>query len=55
LVIAGTHDVATPPADSRYLAEHIPGARMVELDGAHLSNIEAASAFNEALVTFLTT
>jgi 3-oxoadipate enol-lactonase len=55
LVIAGTHDVATPPADSRYLAERIPGARMVELDGAHLSNIEAASAFNEALVTFLTT
>ena len=55
LVIAGTHDVATPPADSHYLAERIPGARMVELDGAHLSNIEAALAFNDALVSFLTT
>ena len=53
LVIAGTHDAATPPADGRFLAERIPGARIVELDAAHLSNIEAAPAFNAALASFL--
>lgn len=53
LVIVGTHDAATPPSDGRFLAERIPGARMVELDAAHLSNIEAAPAFNAALASFL--
>ncbi len=40
LVISGTHDAATTPANGRYLAEHIAGARYAELDAAHLSNIE---------------
>ncbi len=53
LVIAGTHDPATPPAMGRSIAETIPGARYVELPAAHLSNIEAASAFNQAVVEFL--
>ena len=53
LVIAGTHDAATPPADGRYLAETIRDARYVELPAAHLSNIEAAPAFSAALVDFL--
>ena len=53
LVIVGTQDGATPPADGRFLAERIPGARLVELDAAHLSNIEAAPAFNAALASFL--
>jgi 3-oxoadipate enol-lactonase len=53
LVIAGTHDGATPPADGRFVTERIPGARLVELDAAHLSNIEAAPAFNAALASFL--
>ena len=53
LVIAGTHDAATPPADGRYLAEAIRDARYVELPAAHLSNIEAAPAFTAALVDFL--
>jgi 3-oxoadipate enol-lactonase len=39
----------------RYLGETIPGARYVELPAAHLSNIEAASAFNEAVSEFLST
>lgn len=55
LVIAGVHDAATPPADGRYLAERIPGARLVEVEGAHLSNIEAAAAFTAAVVSFLDT
>jgi 3-oxoadipate enol-lactonase len=53
LVIVGSHDGATPPADGRFLAERIPGARLIELDAAHLSNIEAAPAFNAALASFL--
>jgi 3-oxoadipate enol-lactonase len=53
LVIVGSHDVATPPADGRFLADRVPGARCVELDSAHLSNIEAAEPFTEAVAAFL--
>jgi 3-oxoadipate enol-lactonase len=53
LVISGTHDVATPPADGRFLAERIRGARLVELDAAHLSNVEAAEPFTAAVLAFL--
>ncbi|HTQ07086.1 MAG TPA: 3-oxoadipate enol-lactonase [Polyangiaceae bacterium] len=55
LVVAGTHDRATPPSEGRWLAQQIAGARYVELDAAHLSNIEAAAAFNACLLEFLTT
>ena len=54
LVISGTHDVATPTADGRRMAEVIPGARYVELDAAHISNVEAPAAFNIAVMDFLT-
>jgi 3-oxoadipate enol-lactonase len=53
LVIAGTHDVSTTPADARFLAERIAGSRVVELPVAHISNIEAAAAFTAAVATFL--
>jgi 3-oxoadipate enol-lactonase len=53
LVIAGTHDPATPPADGRFLAQEIPGARYVELNAAHLSNIEDQDRFNSELAAFL--
>ncbi len=53
LVVAGGYDAATPPADGRFLAEHIDSARYVELDTAHLSNIEAAVAFTDRLLAFL--
>jgi 3-oxoadipate enol-lactonase len=55
LVITGIHDLATPAADGRFLAERIKGATCVELDAAHLSNIEAAPAFTAALLAFLDT
>jgi len=55
LVITGSHDLATPAADGRFLAERIKGATCVELDAAHLSNIEAAPAFTAALLAFLAT
>lgn len=53
LVISGTHDPATPPADGRFLSQQIPGARYIELDAAHLSNIEDHVRFNQELATFL--
>jgi 3-oxoadipate enol-lactonase len=53
LVIAGAHDPATPPADGRFLAEKIKGARYVELSAAHLSNIEDHDRFNEEVSAFL--
>jgi 3-oxoadipate enol-lactonase len=39
LVIAGRHDPATPPADGRALSDAISGARYVELEASHLSNV----------------
>ncbi|HYW91200.1 MAG TPA: 3-oxoadipate enol-lactonase [Gammaproteobacteria bacterium] len=53
LVIAGSHDVATPPADGRALAAGIGGARYRELQAGHLSNIEAAGAFTQTVLDFL--
>jgi 3-oxoadipate enol-lactonase len=53
LVIAGTQDGATPPADTRRIADAVPGARYVELDASHLSNVEQAAAFNQAVLGFL--
>jgi 3-oxoadipate enol-lactonase len=53
LVIAGSNDMATPQALSEFLAGAIPGARFVSLPTAHLSNIEASSAFTAAVLAFL--
>jgi len=53
LVIAGEHDPSTPPADGRFIADRIPGARYTELPAAHLSNIEARDAFNATVLGFL--
>lgn len=53
LVISGTHDVTATPEDGKRLAASIPGARYVELDAAHLCNVEAAGAFNGAVLEFL--
>ena len=54
LVITGNQDAATPAADGRSLAQQIPGARYVELNAAHISNIEASEQFTSELIKFLT-
>ncbi len=54
LVIAGSHDPATPATDGRFLAERIEGAGYRELDSAHLSNLEQTARFNRELQEFLT-
>jgi 3-oxoadipate enol-lactonase len=53
LVISGAHDPATPPQDGRFIAQQIPAARYVELNAAHLSNIEDQDRFNHELAAFL--
>lgn len=53
LVITGSHDVATPPAEGEWLREQISGATLVELPATHLSNVEQAAAFTTAVGEFL--
>jgi len=53
LIISGTHDLATTPADGQFLEGKIRGARYVELSSAHLSNIEARDDFNRTVLGFL--
>ena len=54
LVIVGQRDPATTPEAGAYLASAIRDAKLVTLDAAHLSNIEAEAAFNKAIAAFLT-
>jgi len=53
LIIAGTHDPATTPADGHFLESKIRGAKYAELPTAHLSNIEACDEFNRTVLGFM--
>jgi 3-oxoadipate enol-lactonase len=53
LVIAGHHDLPTPPDHARLIADSIQGASLVTLDAAHLSNVEAQADFTKAVLDFL--
>ena len=53
LVVAGSRDPSTPPEVTGKVAELIPGARLVVLEAAHLSNIEQADAFTREVLAFL--
>ena len=52
LVVAGSHDEATPPAQSLQLCEGIAGARLVSLEAAHQCAFEQPDAFCEAWLDF---
>ena len=52
-VIAGEYDPATTLDDGRFLQSQIPGATLVPLPVAHISNVEAAAQFNRAVIEFL--
>jgi 3-oxoadipate enol-lactonase len=52
LVIAGTHDVVTPPADGKFMAVGIPEAQYAEMNASHLSNIEDAANFTSTIMYF---
>ncbi len=53
LVISGTGDIPTPPSDGKFLHSQIQDSEYLELDAAHLSNQEQASAYTAALLKFL--
>jgi len=53
LVICGSQDATSPPAAARVMAAGIAEARCLELPSAHLSNLNAAAAFNAAVMGFL--
>ena len=54
LVVHGSRDVLAPVEAGRWLARHIPGARMVELaDAAHLPFFTHREAFLAALEPFI--
>ena len=53
LIVAGSEDRSTPPADSEILRDNIADAHMEMLEAAHLANVERAEEFTELLVDFL--
>jgi 3-oxoadipate enol-lactonase len=53
LVVSGTHDPGAPPADGHFLQKSISGAIYAEVPASHISNIEARSDFNQAVLSFL--
>ena len=55
LVIYGASDFVIPLPDAHFLANQIRGAAELELDAAHLSNVEQAESFTEAVSKFLST
>lgn len=55
LIVVGEEDLPTPPEESSYMAERIPGARFSTISQAgHLSNLEQPAGFNRILQSFLT-
>ena len=54
LILVGAEDAITPVADSEKMHQAIAGSSLVVLDHAgHVSNIERARQFNDALLHFL--
>ena len=54
LVVIGTHDPATPPADGHAIRDRVPDAELLTLDAAHLANVERPDAFTDGVLAFLT-
>lgn len=53
LVIAGSEDPATPPAEGEAIAAVIAGARFALVHGAHLANLERPDDYLSILLDFL--
>jgi 3-oxoadipate enol-lactonase len=52
--VVGSEDDLTPITDAQMLADGVPGAELVVVDGAaHLPNLERPGAFNAALERLL--
>jgi 3-oxoadipate enol-lactonase len=53
LVVIGSKDPATTPADGEAILAAIPGARKCLLDAAHISNVEQPESFGAEVDAFL--
>jgi len=53
LVVCGSKDPVTTPEHGRSIQANVAGARLIELDAAHLSNVEAGDAFTRPVMAFL--
>ncbi len=54
LIVVGSEDQLTPPADSETMRREIRGSRLEVIEGAgHVSNLERPREFNAALTKFL--
>lgn len=53
LVVCGTRDPVTTPEHGRFMQAHIANAALVELDAAHLSNVEMGEGFTQQVLDFL--
>ncbi|MEV6279371.1 alpha/beta hydrolase [Nocardia sp. NPDC051832] len=53
LVIATTRDTLISPANSRYLAAHIPGAEYAEIDSGHVPMAERPQEWQKLITDFL--
>lgn len=53
LLIASTADTATPVEGLEFLRERINASQLVTLESAHLSNVECAEEFTDAVLDFL--
>lgn len=53
MVVVGTGDPVTTPAEGQALAAAVRGAKLAVMNAAHLSNIGDSESFNAALLSFL--
>jgi 3-oxoadipate enol-lactonase len=53
LLIASSADTATPPEGLEFIRQRVKGAQLVTLESAHLSNVECAEEFTDAVLDFL--
>lgn len=54
LILVGSEDAITPPADSELMHREIPQSRLEIIDGAgHVVNLEKPEKFNAAVTNFL--
>jgi 3-oxoadipate enol-lactonase len=53
LILYGAQDRVTPPEDAKFLQQRIQGSVKVELNAAHLSNVEQPDAFTDEVSSFL--
>ncbi|MGQ4272903.1 3-oxoadipate enol-lactonase [Terrihabitans sp. B22-R8] len=53
LVIAGSDDQGTSPAEGAFIVSRVPDARGVILKGSHIINVEQPDAFTKTVLEFL--